>query len=187
VLLRPPFPAQAITRLTIAAATALRRAVIQQTGLVPEIKWPNDLLLGGRKFAGILTEMTAELDTVRFAVLGVGVDVNQTAADFPADLRPVATSLRLMAGRVVDRAALAAALLVELDRDYARISSGRFEAVADEWEGSCTTLGKQVLIQVGDRRIRGRAEALDEDGLLLLRNEHGHLERILSGHLAVQA
>ena len=175
-----------VTRLTIAAAVSMVRAVESITGLRPEIKWPNDLLLGGRKVAGILTEMTAEMDRVRYAIVGLGVDVNHTSEDFPPELRPVATSLRLAGGRLVSRGDLALAVLRELDRDYARAMSDRFEELADEWEARCTTIGQQVAIQMGARQLRGRAESLDTDGALLLRTEHGHLERVVGGDVTLE-
>lgn len=186
VLLRPDFRPQATTQLTVAAATALARAVQAHTGLAPEIKWPNDLLIAGRKTAGILTELSAELDHVKHVILGLGVDVNLTAREFPPDLRKVATSLRIETGQPVDRAELAAAILRELDRDYARVCRGQFEAVADEWESRCTTVGRDVVIQVGERRIAGRAESLDADGALLLRTQHGHLERVTGGVVTLE-
>ncbi len=185
VLLRPDLRPQETTQLTVAAATALWRAIHEQTGLQPEIKWPNDILIRGRKTAGILTELSAELDHVKYVILGLGLDVNMTANEFPADLRKTATSLRIESGKPVLRAELATAILRELDRDYARVCAGRFAAVADEWEEHCTTLGRSVSIHVGDRRIRGHAESLDEDGALLVRTEHGHLERIIGGDVTL--
>jgi len=185
VLFRPRASPLAITRLTIAAAASLARAIDLVTGLKPEIKWPNDLLLGGRKVAGILTEMSAEMDRVRYAIVGLGVDVNHESGDFPAELRRVATSLRMESGRPVPRGELALAILRELDRDYERAMSSRFEELADEWEARCTTIGQMVTIQLGSRRLRGRAESLDADGALLLRTEHGHLERVVGGDVTV--
>jgi BirA family biotin operon repressor/biotin-[acetyl-CoA-carboxylase] ligase len=184
VLLRPEMPPQAATQLTVAAATALVRAIQQQTEIAPEIKWPNDILIGGKKVAGILTELTAELERVKDIVLGIGVDVN--IDDFPADLRKIATSLKIESGAHVDRSALAAAILRELDRDYARICNGEFADVAEEWQHRCTTIGHQVNIRCGDRVMRGRAEALDGDGAMLLRTEHGHLERIIGGDVTIE-
>ena len=184
VLLRPDLQPQETTQLTVISATALRRAVKTVTGLSAEIKWPNDLLLGGKKVAGILTEMSAELDRVRHVILGIGVDVNQ--GEFPAELRKTATSLKLAAGRELSRAELAVEILRELDFDYARIRAGKFAAVADEWEAACATIGKNVTVHVGDRNFRGRAEALDDDGALLIRTEHGHLERIIGGDVLLE-
>jgi len=186
VLLRPALPPQQATQLTVAAAVALARAIEVQTGLQPEIKWPNDLLLGGKKIAGILTEMNAELERIRSLILGLGLNANQTAADFPPALRAQVTSLRLATGAPVDRPALAAQLLRELDADYARLGRGQFRTVAEEWERRCTTLGQPVVIQCGGRRIAGRAEALDAEGALLLRTEHGRLERIVGGDVTVE-
>jgi BirA family transcriptional regulator, biotin operon repressor / biotin---[acetyl-CoA-carboxylase] ligase len=186
VLLRPQLRPELVTQLTIASATALTRAIRGQTDLRPEVKWPNDILLGGKKVAGILTELRGELDTVNYIILGIGIDVNQAAADFPPELRQVATSLRLERGRPLNRAALAAAILRELDEDYARATRGGFEALADEWQGQCTTIGREVTIQVGDRKVHGRAESLDSSGALLLRTLHGHLERISGGDVTLE-
>jgi BirA family transcriptional regulator, biotin operon repressor / biotin---[acetyl-CoA-carboxylase] ligase len=186
VLLRPNIPPQETTQLTVAAATALSRAVTQQTGLVPQIKWPNDLLIRGRKLAGILTEMRAEVDQVQEVLLGIGINVNLEAGDFPAPLRPTTTSLRIEMGQKINRAELAVAILRELDLDYQAVAEGRFERLVEQWEERCTTLGCQVAIRLGDRIIRGRAESLDDDGALLVRGTHGHLERIVGGDVTVE-
>ncbi|HWW01767.1 MAG TPA: biotin--[acetyl-CoA-carboxylase] ligase [Candidatus Acidoferrum sp.] len=186
VLLRPELAPQAITQLTVASATALRRAIESQTGLKPEIKWPNDLLLSGKKVSGILTELSAELDRVKYVILGIGVDVNLNAGDFPSELRNAATSLKVELGRSLSRAELAVEILRELDADYARVAGGSFPAVADEWEAHCTTIGREVAIRTGDRQVRGRAESLGEDGALLLRTEHGHLERVVGGDVTLE-
>ena len=185
ILLRPPLRPVDATRLTVASATAVWRAIHSQTGLVPGIKWPNDILMGDRKVAGILTELRAELDRIQYVILGIGVDVNMTPSDFSPDLRKLATSLRAELGKPVSRAELAAAILRELDADYQRVIAGQFPAIADEWEEHCVTIGRQVTIRVGERQIRGRAEALDEDGALLLRTDHGHLERIIGGDVSM--
>jgi BirA family transcriptional regulator, biotin operon repressor / biotin---[acetyl-CoA-carboxylase] ligase len=181
ILLRPRLRPQETTQLTVAAATALRRAILAQTNLHPEIKWPNDILIGGKKVAGILTEMSAELDRVRHVIPGIGIDVNQDASEFPVELRKIATSLKIESGESVSRAGLAVAVLRELDKDYARICAGKFSEIADEWESHCGTIGKNVTVHIGDRKIRGRAESLDDDGSLLLRTEHGRLQQITGG------
>ncbi len=186
ILLRPDLPPQSATQLTVAAATALARAIALQTGLVPEIKWPNDILIRGKKVAGILTELTAELDHVKEVVLGIGVDVNLDAAELPHDLRKTATSLKIESGQAVDRAELAVAILRELDGDYERIRRGQFELVAGEWQQRCGTLGREVSIRIGDRVVRGRAESLDAEGALLLRTQHGRLERIIGGDVTME-
>jgi BirA family transcriptional regulator, biotin operon repressor / biotin---[acetyl-CoA-carboxylase] ligase len=186
ILLRPTLGPQEATQLTVASATALRRAIESQTGLKPQIKWPNDILIGDRKVAGILTELNAEVDQIKYVILGIGVDVNLNTGDFPADLRKVATSLKAELGKPLVRAELAVAILRELDQDYARIDSEAFPALADEWEAHCTTIGRNVAIRTGERQIRGCAESLGEDGALLLRTEHGHLERVVGGDVTLE-
>ena len=103
------------------------------------------------------------------------------------DLRKIATSLKIEAGKPIVRADLAVRILRELDADYARVCNGKFEAVADEWEEHCGTIGQPVTIHVGDRKIHGRAESLDDDGALLLRTEHGTLERVTGGDVTMSA
>lgn len=186
ILLRPQLRAAEATQIMVAAATALARAIASETGLEPEIKWPNDLLLRGRKVAGILTELSAELDRIKYLILGIGVDVNLSARDFAAELRRSATSLSLETGSPLDRAALAAAMLRELDHDYACLGRGEFAVLADQWENRCSTLGRQVVIRIGDRKIEGRAEALDAEGALLVRTQHGQLTRITGGDVTLE-
>src|SRR6185369_5862516 len=115
------------------------------------------------------------------------INVNLKEEDFPPDLRSIATSLRLQLGHPVDRAELAVALLRELDFEYARLGEGKFPMVAAEWAEHCSTLGRQVSIRTGERVIRGRAEAVDEDGALLVRTEHGHLEHITGGDVSLES
>lgn len=186
ILLRPRLRPQAVTRLTVAAATALARALRLQVPLQPEIKWPNDLLIRGRKIAGVLTELSGELDSVRHVILGIGINVNVAPEELPPAVRATATSLRAELGRRVDRPALAAALLRELDTDYARVLDDCFDAVADEWSAQCTTLGRHLAVSAGPRRIVGRAEALDDEGALLVRTEHGLLERVVGGDVTLE-
>ncbi|HZF02610.1 MAG TPA: biotin--[acetyl-CoA-carboxylase] ligase [Methylomirabilota bacterium] len=186
ILLRPNLRPQETTQLTVASAMALRRAIESETKLKPEIKWPNDILIGGKKVAGILTELSAEVDRVKHVILGIGIDANQNADEFPAELRKIATSLKIETGETISRAELAVEILRELDKDYSQICAGKFAAVADEWEEHCTTIGKNVTVQIGERKIRGRAESLDDDGALLLRTEHGRLERITGGDVTLE-
>jgi BirA family transcriptional regulator, biotin operon repressor / biotin---[acetyl-CoA-carboxylase] ligase len=186
VLLRPPLRPQAATQLTVAAAVALGAALREEYGCMSSIKWPNDILLRGRKVAGILTEMSAELDCIKHVVLGIGLNANLAAGDFPMEFRRLATSLRVELGRAVDRPALAVTVLRHLDAAYALVCAGQFARVADEWAGQCSTLGRRVRIEVGGRTVAGQAEALDEDGALLVRTQHGRLERIVGGDVTLE-
>ena len=186
VLLRPAVSPQAATQMTIASATALARALKQSAGINCSIKWPNDILVKDRKLCGILTEMTAEVDKINYIILGIGVNINFAENDFPPDLRKIATSLAIETGRKFKRAEVAAVILRELNRDYLRLKSGEFQAVADEWEENCNTIGRNVEISTGQRVVHGRAEALDSEGALLVRTQHGHLERIIGGDVTLR-
>ena len=140
VLLRPELRPQETTQLTVASATALRRAIQSETGLRPEIKWPNDILIRGKKVAGILTELSAELDKVRHVILGIGVDVNQSAGEFPPELRKLATSLKIESGRTISRAELATAIL----RNWIPITRGFAAAASRRWRTSGRNIAKQL-------------------------------------------
>ncbi|MBI5396820.1 MAG: biotin--[acetyl-CoA-carboxylase] ligase [Verrucomicrobia bacterium] len=194
VLLRPKLPLNAAARLTIAASVAVARAIREQTGLSPGIKWPNDILIAGRKCGGILAELRSDLDAIQFVVLGIGLDVNCDSGDFPPDVRRVATSLKIEVARAAgsglntppSRADLAVALLRELDRAYRLACGDDFDAVRREWGGLCSTLGKRVRLQAGPHRIEGHAQALDEDGALLVRRDNGRIERVVGGDVVME-
>jgi BirA family biotin operon repressor/biotin-[acetyl-CoA-carboxylase] ligase len=186
ILLRPNLRPQEATRITIAAAVALRRAIHNSAGLDAQIKWPNDILVGGRKLSGILTELRGELDRVQYVILGIGVDVNLSAVDFPPGLRKTATSIRAELGRVVSRADLAVNILRELDSCYALAGGDDFSRLADQWVEHCMTIGCGVVVQSGQRVIEGVAESLADDGSLQVRTEHGRIERVTAGEVVSQ-
>lgn len=185
VLLRPTLPPSAASRITVAASVAVARAIRQNCGVDARIKWPNDVMVNGKKVAGILTELRAEADEILLAILGVGIDVNCERGDFPGDVANIATSLELETGSAQDRVALAAQVLTALDECY-QVALTNFEAVVDEWAKLCSTLGRQIVVTMGQRRIEGFAQALDGDGALLLRRDSGQIERMLGGDVIVE-
>lgn len=186
ILLRPKTHPESAPRLTIMAAVALVEAIENQTGIEAEIKWPNDILIGGKKVAGILVELMAETDRIRCGILGIGIDVNLRRSQFPADLRDLATSLREVSGAPVDRPALAAAILKTLDRYYSRLEISDFGPIARKWEDRCSTLGREVSIQVGSRIVEGTAETIDEFGALMVRTRFGQVERVTGGDVSMK-
>lgn len=185
VLLRPQLSPTSATQLTVLSAVAVVRAIERETGLKPEIKWPNDVMFGHRKVAGILVEISAELDRIRHAVLGIGIDVNVDPSEFPPDVAEVATSLRSEAGHLFNRAGVATSVLRELDYLYQRLKDGDFHEIGDEWMRRCSTLGRMLTIRIGNRVVAGRAEALDEEGALLVRTQFGNIERVIGGDVTL--
>ena len=180
VLLRPQLPLASFPSITVAASVAVARAIRQTAALAPRIKWPNDIILNEKKVAGILTEVRDNA-----AVLGIGINVNCARDDFPPDLAALATSLAIEAGRQQDRVAFAAAVLTALDNCY-RCALDNFNAIVAEWAENCATLGRQLTVTMGRRRIEGHAHALDADGALLLRKDNGQIERILGADVMVE-
>ncbi|MDN5345181.1 MAG: BirA family transcriptional regulator, partial [Clostridia bacterium] len=146
VVLRPRMaPAQA-AQLTLLAAVAIAAAIRQQTGLPPGIKWPNDLLVGGRKVCGILTEIKAEMDAIEYIVIGAGLNVNLEAPDFSPEVRPLATSLYLELGRPVTRLPLLQGILWQLEQWYERWQEEGFPPVRRAWKEASVTLGREVEV-----------------------------------------
>jgi BirA family transcriptional regulator, biotin operon repressor / biotin---[acetyl-CoA-carboxylase] ligase len=184
VILRPALPPAEVLVITLAAGLAVHSAV-QELGLrlssPLDLKWPNDVLIGGKKVCGILTEMNSEPTRVCYIVVGIGINVNQ--ASFPAELEALATSLRMASGSELSRVELAAALLKSLHREYAQlISSPRArESILRRFaERSSWVQGKEVRIEESFSPQHGTTAGLDERGFLRLRTASG-METVLSG------
>ena len=181
VILRPALPPSDALILSLAAGLAVQAAVLEaDSRVVPDLKWPNDVLVGDKKLCGILTEMNAEVTRVRHVVVGIGINVNQ--AGFPAELQTSATSLRLTTGSEWSRVDLCAALLKSLDREY-RGLLGNAAAAASVLqrfqENSSWVRGRQVMIEENGG-FEGLTEGLDERGFLRVRTEKG-IRTVLSG------
>ncbi|MFY9646117.1 MAG: biotin--[acetyl-CoA-carboxylase] ligase [Terriglobales bacterium] len=181
VILRPVMPPSDALIFSLAAGLAVRAAVAEiAPHLVADLKWPNDLLLGGKKFCGILTEMNAEATRVRHLVVGIGINVNQMK--FPADLREIATSLRIETGTEWSRVELCTALLKSLDREYRSLveDAGARNAIVRRFEESSSSVrGRRVSIDENGG-LTGITEGLDERGFLQVRTELG-LSTVVSG------
>ena len=182
---RPPMPPSEALIFSLAAGLAVQSAVTETfPGLRPDLKWPNDVLLDGKKFCGILTEMNSEATRVRHLVVGVGINVNQTK--FPAELREIATSLKSETGTEWSRVELCAALLKSLDREYRslREDARAREAILTRFqERSTSARGRRVRVEeLGG--IEGVTEGLDPHGFLQVRTATG-LRTVLSGTVRV--
>lgn len=181
ILLRPRLAPADILWLSLAAGLAVRDAVHQVTSVQADIRWPNDLLLGRKKFGGILTELNAEVTRVRHCVVGIGINVHQD--DFPTELRPIAASLRSETGRSFARQDLLIALLQSLQREAQALAADTHSAaskILDRLEGASSWIrGKQVHVDEGEG-FDGVTAGLDPRGFLLVRTPQG-LRTVLSG------
>jgi len=186
IILRPGGMPYEAPQLTFLSAVAVARTIEQVSDLKPEIKWPNDVLIGGKKVAGLLNEMSAETDGINFVILGIGVNLNMTAEQFPSDLRHPATSLLLETGRPVGRAHFAAVMLNELDSLYADFLAHGFGLVREEWQRRCNAHGRELAVSDGGAEIvRGMFAGIDGSGALLVQGANGIINRILSGDVRV--
>jgi len=186
VVLRPTVDPAAVPQLALVAGIAVAVTVVEVTGLAATIKWPNDVLVGGRKIAGILTEMEAEVERVRHVVCGIGVNLNVPADGFPPELADKATSLLAQSGRPVDRAAFTGRLLGALEARYGRYLAQGFSAMRSEWEGYSCLTGKAVRVAGPDGETAGRVLGLDGDGALRLEGPDGRVVRIVAGEVTVR-
>ncbi|MDE2888218.1 MAG: biotin--[acetyl-CoA-carboxylase] ligase [Gemmatimonadota bacterium] len=178
LILRYDLTASRAWMLTLGAAVALADAVEAATGVCPDVRWPNDLYLNDRKLAGILTEVRGRDDRLDFAVLGIGINVNQEEADFPASLQDTATSLRCGTGRTHDRTAFLAEALRALEQVYAVLDAERIRKL---WTARARMPGKRVCIMTHAGPVRGVAEDVGTDGALLVRGADGGVRRVLGG------
>jgi BirA family biotin operon repressor/biotin-[acetyl-CoA-carboxylase] ligase len=184
VLLRPAIPPAYAPLLTLVAGLAARDAAAEELASAPDIRWPNDLLVRGRKFCGILTEMHAEPDRMHYAAVGIGINVNQTK--MPPELEEIATSLRMQTGKVHSRLEVLIRLLRHMDRYYNQfLSEGATPILRRFAEVSSYFQGKHVRITTARETFTGNTAGLESSGVLrVLRDDGGGIELVLSGDVA---
>jgi BirA family biotin operon repressor/biotin-[acetyl-CoA-carboxylase] ligase len=185
LLFRPTFLVpERVLLLTMLCALAAADAVTRVTGLQPELKWPNDLMLNGKKLAGILTELACDPDGTHLSwvVVGLGLNVNQDFDAWP-ELAETATSLKLALGRPVPRLPLLQAFLTEVEMRYEALRAGY--SPQPEWAARLATLGRVVTVTGYEGTVQGIAEGVDETGALLLRLPDGSQRRVLTGDVSL--
>ena len=181
VIFRPGVPLTEIPCITLLTAVALVRRLKRLANLDISIKWPNDILSGGRKLAGILTELNAEQDRVNFVIAGMGLNVNNTEKELPKE----AVSLRTLLGRKLDRVSLFKEILSELDDVYREFKRNGPKKILSEWRTFSYTWGKRIKVSTPNRVIEGVALDLDTDGALLIRLDSGVVEKTVAGDVNI--
>jgi BirA family biotin operon repressor/biotin-[acetyl-CoA-carboxylase] ligase len=180
LLLRPQLAPVQAPLLTMMAGLSAHTAIQAQTGLNVDLKWPNDLLIRGKKVGGILTEMHSEPAQIRFIIVGIGINVNQEK--FPAELGAIATSLRVEAGKPQSRLELLVRLLREFESDYNRFLTSGAESVTTRFaEASSYTQGKRVRVTNGRESFAGVTAGLGLEGLLLVKRDGGQVVTVIAG------
>lgn len=186
VIVRPEMEPKDATLLTIMSAIACAGAIRSSTGLEAKIKWPNDLMVSGKKIGGILTEMKSDQDRIIFAVIGIGVNVNVRLDAFPPEVHAVATSvIEELGGQKPSRTLIAAEILKELDHWFKTLMNGGKMQLISEWRRLSLTLGRKVQVVSGKDSFSGIAEDIDNEGMLILKLSSGVLKRISSGDVSL--
>ena len=181
IILKPAIPVDHVFMVTMAASIAVVRAIRKECDLGALIKWPNDILIGNKKVAGILLELSAEGASVKYCILGMGIDANLPLADLTPALRQQVTSLAAEMGRPVDRAPFLAAVLKEFERHLSLLEEREYETVVREWKSLSGTLEHRVRIHTMNRTFEGDAVDIDEYGALIVRKDTGAVERVIAG------
>ncbi|MDW7649840.1 MAG: biotin--[acetyl-CoA-carboxylase] ligase [Bacillota bacterium] len=185
VLLRPSLPPFKVQLVTLLAAVAAVEATETVVGITPGIKWPNDLLVDGKKLAGILTEVSAEMERVNYLILGIGINVNIPAGNFTGELTETATSLQAATGSSTDRVAWVKTFLTKLEREYIRAQKQGFSDVLERWRRYSVTIGYAVDVNLGNHTVSGTAVDIDEQGALLVKTDTA-VETFLAGDVSLK-
>jgi BirA family biotin operon repressor/biotin-[acetyl-CoA-carboxylase] ligase len=185
LLLRPPLEGEKVFVLTMVLTLAGLNAVKRVTGVTAGIKWPNDLYVGTKKLAGILTEFSVKGRQVEWAVLGMGINVGWHP-EVPEGSGAPATSLLKETGQRVSRNDLLSEILTGFEGHYRDVLSGSMKPLYDEWNRSCLILGKAVVIESGMERIEGKALRIDDGGALIIEDAGGRERRILTGDVSLR-
>jgi len=183
VILRPKIPPQQASLITLMAAVATADAIQKFSCLVPLIKWPNDILVKGRKVAGLLNEIHSEMDRIHFVVLGIGVNLNADTKMFPKEIRAKATSLKNQMGQTISRKAFLSCLLQELERWYAIFLEEGGSPVLKVWRDRAQIKGRDVKVSSFGETLAGKAIDVDSDGALILQMKDGGRKRIVAGDI----
>lgn len=184
IVLRPELSPVDAPKLTIMSAVAVAEAIIQATGVFAKIKWPNDILVDGKKVCGILTEMSAEMDIINHVIIGIGINVNNS--DFPKELKDKSISLCQIKGQQVSRIVLLSTLLEKLEHYYAIAETEGFEEIFKKWRLLCVNLGQKVKIIGKNNSFEGIVLDIDTSGALLIKTISGQVMKVMSGDVSLR-
>lgn len=185
LILRPNLSLTKAPQLTLLAAVSVVQAIEEVIGLSPEIKWPNDILINGKKITGILTELQAEADRINSIIMGIGINVNQQLGDFPEELQKTASSLYIETGNKISRAELIRSVFTHFEKMYELYLTEGFYPIKLLWESYAISIGKQIKARTLTATIEGKALGITEDGVLQLEDENGNIHSIYSADIEI--
>jgi len=179
LILRPGISPDEAPKTTLLTAVAVAEALISLTRLKVNIKWPNDILISGKKIAGILTEIKAEMDAIDYIIVGLGLNVN--TPDFPDDIREKATSILIETGAPFSRVRVIKEYLKQYERYYKIFGSIGFDPILARWKTLSNIIGQQITVESMGTEHTGQVQDIDKDGVLILKDNSGQYHRIFSG------
>jgi BirA family transcriptional regulator, biotin operon repressor / biotin---[acetyl-CoA-carboxylase] ligase len=183
IILRPEIMPAKAPQLTLLTAVAVVQAIEEVTSLHPQIKWPNDILLNGRKVTGILTELQAEADRINSIIIGIGINVNQKRVDFPQDLENIATSLSIEKEESIQRAQLIQNVFKHLEKLYLLYLEKGFHPIKLLWESYAISIGNMIRARTLTGVIEGKALGITDDGVLKIEDHDGIVHHIYSADI----
>lgn len=181
VVLKPKMQPLYAARITLLAGVAVAKT-IRSYGLPAKIKWPNDVLINDKKVCGILTEIGAEMDSIHYVVVGMGIDANVDTETFPEEFRDSSTSLKNELGSGINRVEFVQRLLSELESLYMEFQGEGFSSIMEDWRNMSATIGEWVKITTQTRAVYGEAVGVDSEGALIIETDEGKLEKIVAGN-----
>lgn len=186
IVLRPDIDPMNVAKITQVGAAAVLKAIKEQ-GINAYIKWPNDIVLNNKKVCGILTEMSGEINNVNYVVMGIGINVNIDKEDFPGEIEEIATSLKIEEGKSIERKALVASILNNLEGLYEEfIKNEDIKTSIDICRENSILIGKPVRIINRNDEIQAQALDLSDDGKLIVKYEDGSIHEVISGEVSVR-
>ncbi len=183
MILKPNIPLTKAPQLTLLTAVAVAQAIEEAAGLSAEIKWPNDILINGKKVTGILTELQAEADRIHSVIIGIGINVNQKQADFPIELQEKASSLAIEKGEDISRAGLIKSIFKHFEKLYLLYLEKGFFPIKLLWEGYAVSIGKTIKARTLTKVIEGKALGITDEGVLKLEDQTGEIHHVYSADI----
>jgi len=183
LIIRPQLPLTRIPQLTFLAGVSILKTIYQETSLVSELKWPNDVMIKGKKVCGILTESTSNHNKVDFVILGIGVNINHSLNQLPGEFCGGATSLKIETGKDYSREKFLSSFLICLEQEYNSFLKHGAKIMLESWRKHNNTLGREVTIYQGNRVIVGLAKDIDDQGNLLVQIKSGAVIKVSSGEM----
>lgn len=185
ILVRPPISPREATILTLMSGVACCIALRKLLLIPVHLKWPNDLLVNEKKIGGILCEISADMDKIAFAVIGIGININVDIEDFPEEVRQIATSVKREIGSQFSRTDIVIEVIKELNRWYEVFLRDGKKDILAEWRDCSSTLGRKVKVTIGNSVLIGIAESIDQEGLLILKLPDGSFTKVDAGDVTM--